>query len=644
MSIRNSSTTMGIRGLLTAIVERKETCSNTVDLIEVAKEKGGIEILVDFYSFQHMFVRALWNSLSNFKMNDCLKILGAEYETMDAFVGKIIRDLKESGISLVFYIDGNKGASTVETKQKIDTWKYRFRAECMRKREIMAACAGQGNISELPDESIVRGVCLEIQMVQTIRDAGCEIIQMAAGEADSLIARQMKEREKAYAVLSNDSDFAVFKDCCFIPNILFDLGADLGLGQPLGLPKKPHQLICGVVSAKGVQRMFQFPEEEMVIELSIIAGNDFTAHHLKDRGVTMASKLGIENHRNLFNFAAWIREYRRVENNPVFRAEMDKNYNLAAAVEYSRKFYTLQAVDIEETDKGGFLYSLIVDRIKQGVYPAAFLPMFRSFYWQRTILDDIHLCAPAEELLAPLRALLYGILLPRHKAGVSEWGQTLERDLAHNMNYAVVDRHLPALNSIKENKIFQNLRCFHYIMSHLEYPPIPEKTFFDKYGRKTGFLCYILRYFLLLNWGQCLNVTEAEFLALCVVVLGNSKESAWQDIRVSPDPRCISIAGVFQDIYRHAYVFLGSVLFLKPEFPLPKEAFSGSMWTVLYALTGGYDGYNRMFLASSYDQLATVPGERLHWAELERDAILHDKRHLIKSLAEGVFPFNDRGF
>jgi hypothetical protein len=60
----------------------------------------------------------------------------------------------------------------------------------------------------------------------------------------------------------------------------------------------------------------------MVIELSIIAGNDFTAHHLKERGVTMASKIGIENHRNLFSFAEWVRQYRRVENNPVFKAEM----------------------------------------------------------------------------------------------------------------------------------------------------------------------------------------------------------------------------------------------------------------------------------------------------------------------------------
>jgi hypothetical protein len=54
-----------------------------------------------------------------------------------------------------------------------------------------------------------------------------------------------------------------------------------------------------------------------------------------------------------------------------------KNPSLASAVEYSRKFYLLQSVPTEDTDKGGYLYNLIIDRIRDGVYPAAFLPMYR---------------------------------------------------------------------------------------------------------------------------------------------------------------------------------------------------------------------------------------------------------------------------
>ena len=40
-----------------------------------------------------------------------------------------------------------------------------------------------------------------------------------------------------------------------------------------------------------------------------------------------------------------------------------------------------------------------------------------------------------------------------------------------------------------------------------------------------------------------------------------------------------------QDIYRHAYHMLGSLLNLKHEFPVPAELFSGSIWTAMYMVS-----------------------------------------------------------
>ena len=47
---------MGIRGLLSHCLEHRQQCSNVVDLVEIAQQKGGIELLVDFYSFEHLLV------------------------------------------------------------------------------------------------------------------------------------------------------------------------------------------------------------------------------------------------------------------------------------------------------------------------------------------------------------------------------------------------------------------------------------------------------------------------------------------------------------------------------------------------------------------------------------------------------------
>lgn len=37
-----------------------------------------------------------------------------------------------------------------------------------------------------------------------------------------------------------------------------------------------------------------------------------------------------------------------------------------------------------------------------------------------------------------------------------------------------------------------------------------------------------------------------------------------------------------QDVYRHAFLFLGKLLYLTHEFPLPEEIYSGSVWTCFY--------------------------------------------------------------
>ena len=63
-----------------------------------------------------------------------------------------------------------------------------------------------------------------------------------------------------------------------------------------------------------------------------------------------------------------------------------RNASLASAVHYSRRFYTLQDLGGDESEKGGYIHSLIVERIRAGVYPASFLPMFRWVFFATTYM------------------------------------------------------------------------------------------------------------------------------------------------------------------------------------------------------------------------------------------------------------------
>ena len=89
--------------------------------------------------------------------------------------------------------------------------------------ELSQVYNGSKRISDLPDTTSVRPVLLEVQIFETLKECKCEIVQLPAGEADYAIARNLLLRPKAFAVISNDSDFCIFKDCLLIPNELFDI-------------------------------------------------------------------------------------------------------------------------------------------------------------------------------------------------------------------------------------------------------------------------------------------------------------------------------------------------------------------------------------------------------------------------------------
>jgi hypothetical protein len=57
---------MGVKGLMSTILRRQEECVDFMDLVEVARQKGGIEILVDYYSFQNFIIQKIWTGLSQF--------------------------------------------------------------------------------------------------------------------------------------------------------------------------------------------------------------------------------------------------------------------------------------------------------------------------------------------------------------------------------------------------------------------------------------------------------------------------------------------------------------------------------------------------------------------------------------------------
>ncbi|KAL4221714.1 Protein asteroid 1 [Mactra antiquata] len=620
---------MGVRGLLSTCLQRQEECTETIDLVDEAFNKSGIELIVDFYSFQQTLLQKFWTGLCQLRGNHYLRIIGGEYDTLDKYVKKLVSDLKSLGIHLVFYIDGSKGSSTEALRQKLDTWMKRHDDDVKKMTDILNVLWGNTSILDLPSDTNIRPVVLEDQFMAAIKQCECEIHQIPAGEADLLLIRALYEREKACAILSNDSDFCVFKNSKFIPMQLFDIENDLRLGEPAELPEKPLRLKVKVIRTEKVMSMLQLNSHPLFVEMCIAAGNDYTGPFMNDG---LGKKLDVRGRLCIENYAGWIKHYKNIQNHPLLADEMHYNQHFRQAVYHSRNFYNLKA-EPDQPPKKGYFSQIIEEGIRSGKLPCNIMGIHNNFYWYRMLLEDNSYGQPcAECALTSLRAYIYRIVLLRHENLVNEYGRSPYERMRKAGIIAVDDGLAPSIHRIIPDKIFQNLRTFHAIMCHQERGNCT-RNWFDLYGRRNGFTMYLLRYFLMMNWGYNLHITENEYLALVAMVLGKAKESYYQCFVLKPTVRCVTILNWFQDLYRHAYSMLGSLLHLKHEFPLPSDLFSGSVWAMMYMVA--QDDTFRM----AANQLSM---NYLYDAQAEMNKVIKEKRHIIRHIVDGFFPFDDR--
>ena len=238
-------------------LDHKSECVEFVDIVEVAKEQGSIEILVDFYAFMRHILQRFWKTMAAVTNNPFLQLMGGEYATLDAYLTKLITDLRSCGIHLVMYVDGAIGSSKTTMERKLQTWTDRRSQDMWKMRDNLDVIAGYKQIADLPDDSSVRPVLLEIQIFETLKVCNCEVVHCTAGEADYVLARNLMIRPQAFAIVSNDSDFCIFKDCRFIPCQLFDTNNDMKLGGMQRMPEKPQRLRVGIIHSHQVASLLQ---------------------------------------------------------------------------------------------------------------------------------------------------------------------------------------------------------------------------------------------------------------------------------------------------------------------------------------------------------------------------------------------------
>ena len=150
---------MGVRRLWSFINKNKKDIVEYVDLVQIAKgHPNKLKILIDFYSFEHYLKDMFWKSTEQITGNPLLIFDGGEYDLMDAFILSFINALRSVNIELVFFLDGAKGSSYNDSKQKFETWCSRHSED----QESLATCFKflEGNVSSVLLKFMGQKICL----------------------------------------------------------------------------------------------------------------------------------------------------------------------------------------------------------------------------------------------------------------------------------------------------------------------------------------------------------------------------------------------------------------------------------------------------------------------------------------------------
>ncbi|XP_046559213.1 uncharacterized protein LOC124268225 [Haliotis rubra] len=603
---------MGVRGLWTYCRENLPSCAKAVDLVRVAKQRHGINILVDLCAFEVFLVRQVFVALQDVTDNPYLPILGGEYGAIDAYVSKLVSDLKSLGIELLFFVDGCQGSSQEVNSRKMPVWKERCN-DCIEvQRNTLRVCAGDINIDELTQMLCSR--LMSPQFRSSLESSGCKVCDVRE-EADTYIAKTFETMENAYAVLTNDTDFFIFKGCVSIFNEGFDLTNSLKPEPGGTVPSKPKELICLVFTSERIGRSLGFQHHSQLIELSIIAGNDNTRRFMME----FRYLLSIKGRWSMSKAAAWVKQYGRVENHPALARKVDRYPAFRKAVEDSRLFYTLQCT--EPVRVGGEILALLNDGVVQGTLPSALLAIYNRVYWRNVSIEQPSLCGnTASTALIELRQRIYRMVLPETVDTVMEFGLDSQGQKFECVSVKTIsDEKIPHICSIQPDAIHENLLHFERIMTHMEGGAV--KSWFDKFERNEAFLCYILRYFLLLNWKHNLCITETEFCALVALVFGYRDERWYQGLALKPSPRCVTISSWLQTLYQQAWKLLAGALYLTREFPTPADLFSGAVWTAYYICSTGKE----------------LPKTASRRCRRDLELAIRLNMDIIQALSEGIF-------
>eukprot|EP00741_Cyanophora_paradoxa_P020837 tig00021314_g20115.t1 len=617
---------MGVRGL-SAYVERNENAGQDVNLTEEAAgcPENEIALVLDLSTVAHALIQqaageestrtsaaallhaqlgaGAGDAAASLELNSLMDICGGECDLLDALVQRFFSRLRAAGVRPYCFLYPDK------LKPKVD--QPTCRGLTVSVGGAAAGSAPMASALRAPVSPLaIRQIVHTLHRLQVpVRAAICTGPRPShtplPPEASGREALLREARGLgAFAIVSDDSDFAVMSGSRWIPT------------QTLRVPTV-EQLAAGGTSACARARLVT-PERlasalgiplPSLPDLAALIGNDVTGDAVASRDVLRA--IGIASARGtpeVEDVAAWIRGLPGPSpaSSPALRDLLGRHTDLREAWGRSAAFYRREAPPAASAAAAvDNRFAVLVEGVAEGTLPGHSIAVFRYGRHCGSAPDEHVQCTcgrspPSDELVAPLRAAGYALLgrdeVEEHvaEAGCSK----LTRRTVKSFLPPAAARHVPDTWAARSASPETRRRALAAILqARIPFAPDPEEPPEGPLGPAALLLRHLLS--LVPPSAGGLDMSLGEWRAILLAVAACTRAAGDRDSRggrgplsssppalvparraalgAPPSFREVMVAHRFQAIVA-ACVDLAQVLWEPDFFPEPRALFSGLLF------------------------------------------------------------------
>lgn len=409
------STMPGVRGLHRYIVNN-DAARNRVNLASLrcpsTKKRTKRRILCDFFPVVEWVLSAYDAYLvKTGQLSPYSLLYGGDLKLYSQRILDFVAALEHVGVSPIFFLESPPGTNRGHFDMQLPHLRTQHNHMLERCAVVHQVCEGTGNILQVRWQLSQDA---HYEVVSALESQGTSMVHCIRGTIRDILQYQ-RSHSSVVGVLSTNTDFAFAAGSTLFHLALFDLGDNLGIHSARICPN-PAEIVCDYVDPDTLCRSLHLLNERNLRDISILCGNQFTAH--LNKTLEPCKKLGLPS-SDFECVANWVSELDS-EQWPCVTEQVDfDDPTYSKAIAQTFELYGLDNIP-NDSNAGNEMNEDCSPFLQ--TYYSPLSSVVSGVYWRWPVLEPVTLGQSCfMDLTLPLRKKAYSVL---GQEVVGEYGRT----------------------------------------------------------------------------------------------------------------------------------------------------------------------------------------------------------------------------